>query len=383
MQQPAGELIRQLRRQRSLTQTELGGDQFSKSYVSAVERGKITPSAEALRFFAQQLGQPQEAFFALVQSPEAEQFLVTHPLPFLDYADLQEKLIALLDILLESTEQYSAYLFQLHEIPELPPEILLALPKETQAHYYFLTGLIAQEKQDLTTALYDFEQALALAPAKHQPAILDNIGINYYLTRKYQTALGYHKRALHSEQEEAKYGTASRLQLKLELHCAMDYQAMNAYDKAYMHYERARQQLNSTHDMNTVGQLYLGMGYCTYAYIYENMAHQSSKREPITTEEMEIEFQNAISFLLQSRTIYQICADHLAEVKVRLMHSMVLLDLSAKRRQIVQGKKCTSNILRLTNNITLLESVQQECQQVHMRWKDVLKKNFFSFEFST
>src|SRR6266571_3544517 len=52
-----GESIRQLRRQRNLTQSELGGERYSKSYVSALERDKITPSFQALQFFAEQLGQ--------------------------------------------------------------------------------------------------------------------------------------------------------------------------------------------------------------------------------------------------------------------------------------------------------------------------------------
>ncbi len=59
---PIGETLRQMRRQQSLTQTELGGDHFSKSYISAVERDKIAPSYEALHFFAEQLGLQRDYF---------------------------------------------------------------------------------------------------------------------------------------------------------------------------------------------------------------------------------------------------------------------------------------------------------------------------------
>ena len=62
MQQTIGEFIRQTRRQQNITQTELGGPRFSKSYVSAVERNKITASSEALTFFAEQLRQPRDYF---------------------------------------------------------------------------------------------------------------------------------------------------------------------------------------------------------------------------------------------------------------------------------------------------------------------------------
>ena len=64
-----GELIRQLRRQRNLTQTELGADHYSKSYVSAVEKNTIRPSISALKFFAAQLDQPGDYFTALLEQP--------------------------------------------------------------------------------------------------------------------------------------------------------------------------------------------------------------------------------------------------------------------------------------------------------------------------
>ena len=38
-----GELIRQLRRQRNLTQSALGANRYSKSYVSAVEKNTLRP----------------------------------------------------------------------------------------------------------------------------------------------------------------------------------------------------------------------------------------------------------------------------------------------------------------------------------------------------
>src|SRR5947209_19785851 len=117
-----------------------------------------------------------------------------------------------------------------------------------QADYAFRRGLIAQEQKDLSTGLHAFEQALAFAPAKHQPAILDELGNCYYLSHIYQTALGYHARALRSL-EELPNNVASALRLRVELHCGNDYRALSAYDQASTHYERARQHLNSTHDM--------------------------------------------------------------------------------------------------------------------------------------
>ena len=51
-----GQKIRQCRLARNLTQQELAGDQFSKSYISQLERGAVNPSLRALRLLAGRLG---------------------------------------------------------------------------------------------------------------------------------------------------------------------------------------------------------------------------------------------------------------------------------------------------------------------------------------
>jgi transcriptional regulator with XRE-family HTH domain len=50
-----GERLRAARYAAHLTQEELAGERFSKSYISAVERGKMTPSISALRLLAERL----------------------------------------------------------------------------------------------------------------------------------------------------------------------------------------------------------------------------------------------------------------------------------------------------------------------------------------
>jgi transcriptional regulator with XRE-family HTH domain len=51
-----GERLRAARYAAQLTQQDLAGGAFSKSYISAVERGKMTPSIQALRFLTGRLG---------------------------------------------------------------------------------------------------------------------------------------------------------------------------------------------------------------------------------------------------------------------------------------------------------------------------------------
>ncbi len=51
-----GDCVRAARMAANMTQQELAGQDFSKSYISAVERGKMTPSLQALGILAERLG---------------------------------------------------------------------------------------------------------------------------------------------------------------------------------------------------------------------------------------------------------------------------------------------------------------------------------------
>src|SRR5436190_3693775 len=52
----AGSRVRALRLDAGLTQAELGGERFTKEYVSQVELGKTKPSDAAMTWFADRLG---------------------------------------------------------------------------------------------------------------------------------------------------------------------------------------------------------------------------------------------------------------------------------------------------------------------------------------
>ncbi len=182
MQQAIGEFIRQTRRQQNITQTELGGPRFSKSYVSAVERNKITASSEALTFFAEQLRQPRDYFTSLLQqvSPNGQVVVFNRDSsPSTNDVALTDESLTLLGILLENTELSSISLQ--YELPPLSTEVIVRLPPSKQARYYFLMGLSAREKQNLNAALYAFEYALALAPASQRSVVLDELGMTYSL----------------------------------------------------------------------------------------------------------------------------------------------------------------------------------------------------------
>jgi tetratricopeptide (TPR) repeat protein len=279
-----------------------------------------------------------------------------------DHATVQDEELNLLDILLENTQLYNNPTW--HDLPALSSEAIVALAPVKQARYYFLLGLIAQQKADFSAARRAFERALVLAPGKYHPAILDELGRSYFVQRAYHTALDYHKRALQVLEKEVTGDTKTALHFKLELHCADDYRALGAYREACEHYERARLLLSSEHDMKTAGLLYLGLGYCTYAFIYQ----ASALFLPSDFAELERQFQHAITFLVQSKSVYQVSGDQVGVATVRLTLAMVLLDFSTRRRQLAQvraaGKKLT------TNCAILLDEAEEECRQVLLSWQE-------------
>ena len=94
VQPPIGKMVgarlREVRKAKKLTQSQLAGKDFSVSYVSAIERGQIHPSLRALEIFAQRLGLSSKELLlggeslstaALTENDEAEddwQLLVAH-----------------------------------------------------------------------------------------------------------------------------------------------------------------------------------------------------------------------------------------------------------------------------------------------------------------
>lgn len=375
MHQPIGEYIRQARRQRNLTQTELGGERFSKSYVSAVERDKIEASSNALLFFAQQLGLSVDYFTNLLQQPRSRMQISVLNVPGMHGQDIGEQVVhneelALLDSLLENTELYN--FSARYELPTLSPEVIETFPAQKQARYYFLTGLIAQEKGDLSTALQNFEIALASASPRLRVAILDELGVNYYLAQTYQAALRYHLRALNLLQKEFPDEALSALQFYIQFHCGNDYRTLGAYEQACEHYELARRSLNPEHDMKTAALLYQHLGYCTYAAIYQKTSPDMDADTRGTSEKMESEFQRALDFLLQCRILYQVSGDKIGEASARLAFALTKLDCSTRRRQFAEEKCKNTGAEVPINSPSLLNEAEEQCRQVLLSWQYLL-----------
>ncbi len=364
-----GGLIRQLRRQRNITQMKLGATRYSKSYVSGVEKNTIRPSPEALQFFAEQLGQPRDYFTALLEDPvgRKQDAALQEPHAISDQSLPDERLL-LLRLLLERPDH--PYVRAVGALPPLVPELISALSPSEQGSYFFLAGLMAQEKQEYEAALSALERALPLASAQLQPAVLDALGQHYYLTRSYATALHYHQRALALLRQAASQEPERTLLFPVALHCGEDYRALGAYTQACDMYERARAHLRAEHEMKSGALLYLGWAYCTYALSYQAVAQVLAARERAPLEEVERGFQRAMGFAVQSRGISQVSGDHLGEATARLLLAVTELDFSSGRRQLVS----TIGGAFPASCLSLLDDAEEQCRQVLVSWQDMLKQ---------
>jgi tetratricopeptide (TPR) repeat protein len=363
-----GGLIRQLRRQRNITQMKLGATRYSKSYVSGVEKNTIRPSPEALQFFAEQLGQPRDYFTALLEDPVSrkQDAALQEPHAISDQSLLDEGFL-LLHLLRERTDH--PYVRAVEALSPLAPGRQYALSPSEQASYFFLAGLMAQEKQEYEVALSAFERALPLASAQLQPAVLDALGQHYYLTRSYAIALHYHHRALALLRHATSQEPESALLFPVALHCGEDYRALGAYSQACDMYERARFHLRAEHEMKSAALLYLGWGYCTYALSYQAAAQMLAAGERVPLEEMERGFQRAMGFVVQSRSLSQLSGDYLGEATARLLLSVTELDFSTRHRQLVSTIGGTFP----ASCLSLLEDAEEQCRQVLVSYQDTLK----------
>src|SRR5204862_364470 len=154
MQSIIGSHIRQFRRQLGLTQTELGGERYSKSYVSAIERGNLVPTYEAMRFFAQQLNQSIEEFIHLLQEHEHLLAPVSPRMTAVGESQLDEyhEMRALTELLLTGVN-LSQGPPDSNVIALQPVETAIVQPLPRPARQAFLKGLLAQQRGDLETTL--------------------------------------------------------------------------------------------------------------------------------------------------------------------------------------------------------------------------------------
>lgn len=185
-----GTRIRKMRNAKGMTQEALAAPQYTKGYISALERGRVRPSLKALDFLARRLGVPIADF--LSSSPEliSEQDIEAQREDLLYQCSFAQMLIRVgksneAIVLIDELELQAQ-----HYAQKLPPNLAYMLPfVRGKAHLQIRAPKLA--KADLETAL-----ELAKGDPEASAQVHNLLGNAFFALDLPQQALEQHLEAL-------------------------------------------------------------------------------------------------------------------------------------------------------------------------------------------
>jgi tetratricopeptide (TPR) repeat protein len=182
--------IRESRLQLGLQQKDLVEGEFSKSYISLIESGRVMPSAKALKVIAQRLGFTVEQIINMA----------TPGNPVSSGSEVEQEVFSRWDLVLDEAR---VYLWQ-HN-PE-QARIILAqrikirqLSSEQLKLYHFLLASINMEARDYEAAITEFkstgQMAHSLGDGDMEARVFYRLGLIYFQQKKYMPAVEALRRA--------------------------------------------------------------------------------------------------------------------------------------------------------------------------------------------
>lgn len=267
------ERVRTARIAANKTQQQLAGETYSKSYISAVERGKMTPSVQALGILAERLGLPMSYFLGESDADLgalAETSAALRPSPERERQMREEAAILTLSEAegLIRQNQLDEALLVLNASANEPPQ---DLPLAERPRWYWLAGRALARKEWFQEAMPILEKGLNLAdtlraqaPANQKPNLAEmmerlrhDIGGCYYELSQTEMALEYHRRCLAAITD----GVVSDLELKLLIYKSLgnDHMALGRHQDATAFYEEASKLANDMDDPRQQGLAYWGL----------------------------------------------------------------------------------------------------------------------------
>ncbi len=266
-----GERVRIARVAANLTQQELAGDTYSKSYISAVERGKMTPSFQALQMLAERLGRPISFF--LGEGNVNLRIWTGSGVSTLPDEERQQReqearqMLVEAEALLVKNEAARA-LEVLHVEANAPPA---ALPLLEQPRWYWLAGWAGVWARKYAETISRMEQGLAVAeiaraqaPASQKTRLAEMterirnfLGACYYDLGQPAKALRQHLRCL----EAATNGMITDPELKLLIYKSLgnDTSMLGRHEEAIDFFKRACKLAEDMNDPRQRGLAYWGL----------------------------------------------------------------------------------------------------------------------------
>lgn len=263
-----GQRVRQLRTRRGMTQQDLAGDDYSKSYISAIEQGKTRPSLEALQRIASRL----DISPGNLLDPDAPGFVPADPEAMPRRVRRRRGVRAgseggfdpaQQDIRLSEAEMhiYTGQANQALEIlrPMLPDEAATPnggagprlLDQSQQQRAYSLASLAAVQVGNATEALGYVQKGMQLATSMGDRESLEQmrlvLGIAYFQADQPLSALEHHRTCL----EAVNSGVVPNPNFKLRVlsNIAADYWALHDSERAIDAYKSS---LDLLKDLNSI-----------------------------------------------------------------------------------------------------------------------------------
>src|SRR5579859_331691 len=267
------ERIRAARLAAHKTQQELAGNLYSKSYISAIERAKMTPSVQALGVLAERLGVSVayligegEMDLEVLAKRRARQ----RSTPERERAEREEAALLTMskaEALIRQDRPREA-LEQLGT-GDGPPE---DVPVGQRPIWYWLAGWASTLEGRSAEAIRLLERGLRLAEHLHIQAPLDQqpslaevaerlrcfLGVAYCARGQTELALGYHRRGLTAIEENIV--TDPELKLLIYKGLATEDLALGNYQDAISFYQQSAKQADDLDNARQQGLTYWGLG---------------------------------------------------------------------------------------------------------------------------
>ena len=247
-----GQRLRDARHKRGMSQDQVAKPEFTKSYVSAVERGKARPSLKALELMSRRLGVSSSELLNMVSLPEVAGQ---------DPRSRQEEIAYQLDCARRAvdTGQPSEAVRLLTALEQnAAADLPLATP-DVRFRLHYLRALAHLRLDDAAQAHKALAQALPLAEAlpdggENVERVHNLMGGAYYQQNLPALARDEHQRGLAAIQS----GVVKDLNLRLLIYSnlANDYWALGDVDQAVTTYREALNLLNDVNNLERQSALY-------------------------------------------------------------------------------------------------------------------------------
>jgi HTH-type transcriptional regulator, quorum sensing regulator NprR len=248
-----GTNIREVRTKLGMTQAQLAAPEFSISYISAIERGKIRPSLKALSILARRLDVPLTFLLEGSPSGAAEARAVGYspadsgPDQRIDVDLLQAKVLV----------QQSAYAQAAELVAPIQPE---RITTDQVYHLYLLRGEIHLGSNEYQEAVVDLRSAVSQGEALNDSEYIERarnlLGKAYYSLYNYTLALENHLKC--NIAIEGGNITDPVFYLEVFSNLANDYFRLGDLEKSVSFYLRALTTLDTMNrDSRTFAQKYM------------------------------------------------------------------------------------------------------------------------------